>query len=243
VARAGPFATQPIGYAFSITTAYAAGDPFPNRLDSAFVEPYGTGYFQIQNTGTTVFTGQIGDIAVSVDAGDLSFQSSVLTLLPGQSVSVAIGDNSADVGGFNGPAYFYRPGVEITLSGTVTNGITTEPVSLEVADANIQSGVYRTDQYGLISDSFVLQGGDPWGFANATTYALTLADGSVTLTQSISEPAGLALLILGLGGLAAIRLRGGSPSAPAPPPAAARAMRPVSRRAPRSAPDAGRPRR
>ncbi len=201
-APAGPSPTRTQGYDFVVTTAYSAGDPFANRLDAAFVEPYGTGYFQILNAGPTSFTGQIGDIAVSVDAGNLSFQSTVITLTPGESASVAIPDNSADVGGFNGPAYYERPGVEITLAGNVTNGAVSEPIFLEVADADIPSGVYRTDQYGLTSDSFVLQGGDPWGFADSTPYALTLADGTYSFVQAVSEPGGLAVLAIGLGGLA-----------------------------------------
>ncbi len=188
----------PVGFSFTITTAYHAGDPFANRLDNAFVEPYGTGYFQVENTGTTTFIGQIGDLAMSADAGNLSYTSRVLTLGPHQAVSVAIPDNSADVGGFNGPAYFYRPGVEIGINGRVTDGVSAEPVDLTIADANIQSGIYRTDPYGLTSDSFVLQGGDPWGFANPTGWALTLADGVYVASGTVPEPGGLAVFSVGL---------------------------------------------
>jgi hypothetical protein len=102
-----------VGYSLTVTTAYSAGDPFSNRIDQSFVEPM-TGYFQVQNTGDTTFSGTIGTIAVSSFAGDLSFASGPLSLTPGASVSVAIPDNSDDVGGFNGPFYQYRPGVEIT---------------------------------------------------------------------------------------------------------------------------------
>jgi hypothetical protein len=111
----------PVGYSLTVTTAYAAGDPFPNRIDESFVEPM-TGYFQAQNTGDTTFAGTIGTIAVSSFAGDLSFTSGSLSLTPGASVSVAIPDKSDDVGGFNGPFYEYRPGVEITLNGTMSDG-------------------------------------------------------------------------------------------------------------------------
>ena len=81
------------------------------------------------------------------------------------------------MGGFNGPAYDYRPGVEITLNGTMSNGPLVEAVALLVTDANIHSGVARTDAFGLTSDSFVLQGGDPWGFQNDDAFALSQADG------------------------------------------------------------------
>jgi hypothetical protein len=137
--------------------AYAAGDPFANRIDTSCPEP-DTGHFQIQNTGDTTFRGSVGTIAVSAFACDLSFTSGSVVIMPGTSVSVAIPDNSADVGGFNGPAYDFRPGVEIALNGVMSSGSLTEVVALLVADAEIHSGVPRPDRFGLTSDSFVLQG-------------------------------------------------------------------------------------
>jgi hypothetical protein len=200
-----------VGYSLTITTTFSAGDPFPNRIDSAFTEPE-TGYFQVANTGDTTFNGVIGTIAVSVFAGDLSFTSGSLVLTPGESVSVAIPDESSAVGGFNGPAYFYRPGVEITLTGTMSNGAVSEAIDLLVADRDIQSGVDRTDQYGLTSDSFVLQGGDPWGFQNVDSYALSLADGVYTFSETVPEPGSFALLAAGL---CALLLRHGARQRPA----------------------------
>jgi hypothetical protein len=186
-----------VGYSLTVTTAYSAGDPFSNRIDQSFVEPM-TGYFQVQNTGDTTFSGTIGTIAVSSFAGDLSFASGPLSLTPGASVSVAIPDNSDDVGGFNGPFYQYRPGVEITLNGTMSDGPLSEAVNLLVADANIHSGVPRTDIHGLTSDSFVLQGGDPWGYQNDDAFALSQADGVYAFTQPVSEPGSLAILATAL---------------------------------------------
>jgi hypothetical protein len=176
-----------IGYSITVTTAYSSGDPFPNRIDNSFTEPQ-TGYFQIENTGDTTFTGVVGTIAVSSFAGDLSFTSGSIILAPSASVSVAIPDNSDDVGGFNGPYYYYRPGVEITLDGTMSDGPLAETVALLAADADIHSGVPRTDGFGLTSDSFVLQGGDPWGFQNSDAFALSQADGVYTFIQSVPEP-------------------------------------------------------
>ena len=200
VARAGV-----VGYSITITTAYAPADPFPNRLDQAFTEP-GTGYLEIANTGDTTFAGIVGTIAVSAFAGDLSFTSDPLVLSPGGAVSIAIPDNSANVGGFNGPAYFFRPGVEITLNGTMSDGVQSQPVSLLVADADIHSGVWRTDRYGLVSDSFVLQGGDLWGFDTGYDFGISQAygvyvlaeAGSPAAVQSAEEPASAGLLMAGL---------------------------------------------
>jgi hypothetical protein len=117
------------GYSFTITTAYAVGDPFPDRLDNAFVEPE-TGYVEVANTGDTSFSGVVGTIAVSSFAGDLSFTSVPLVLAVGARVSIAIPDNSANVGGFNGPYYFYRPGVEITLTHLI-HGVRPPPIYSE----------------------------------------------------------------------------------------------------------------
>jgi hypothetical protein len=204
-----------VGYNLTVTTAYALADPFPDRLDHAFTEP-DTGYFQITNTGASTFTGQVGDIAVSVNAGNLSFTSATITLVPGQSVSVAIPDDASDVGGFNGPAYYLRPGVEITLTGSVALAGLTEAVNLLVADANIHSGVFRTDSYGLTSDSFVLQGGDPWGFDTGDVYELSQADGVYAfteasgingLTQPVPEPPPLWVLAAALPSLWWLRRR------------------------------------
>jgi hypothetical protein len=195
-----------IFYSITITTAYANGDPFPNRIDTNFTEP-NTGYFQIDNTGNTTFSGTIGTVAVSSFAGDLSFASGPVFLIPGASVSVAIPDNSEDVGGFNGPYYFYRPGVEITLNGVIGDGALTEAVALLVADRDIHSGDPRTDVFGLTSDSFVLQGGDPRGFQNPDAFALSQAYGAYTFSQSVPEPGSASILAAGMT-VAAARLSG-----------------------------------
>jgi hypothetical protein len=189
--------TAAVGYSITVTTAYAAGNPFLNRIDQSFVEPM-TGYFEIENTGDTTFSGIIGTIAVSSFAGDLSFTSGSISLIPGASASVAIPDNSDDVGGFNGPFYEFRPGVEITLNGTMSDGPLSETVDLLVADADIHSGVARVDTHGLTSDSFVLQGGDPWGFQNDDAFALSQADGVFSFTQPVPEPGSAQILATAL---------------------------------------------
>lgn len=199
-----------IGYALTITTAYANGDPFPDRIDDNFAEP-DDGFFQVMNTGTTSFTGVVGTIAVSSFAGDLSWQSGTLTLAPNQSISVAIPDDSSAVGGFNGPYYFYRPGVEIILTGVVSDATGSESVALLVADRDIHSGVYRVDPFGLASDSFVLQGGDPWGFNNGTEFALSQAYGSYTFSQEVPEPGLPFLPVLAIIGRLASGRRGRRP--------------------------------
>jgi hypothetical protein len=186
-----------VGYTMTVTTAYATADPFPNRLDHAYTAS-DTGYFQVANNGATTFFGVVGMTAVSVFAGDLSFISDSIVLLPGGSVSIAIPDDGSDVGGFNGPAYFFRPGVQILLNGTMSDGVLTQAVSLLAADADIHSGVSRTDQFGLTSDSFVLQGGDPWGFDSGDDFELSQADGTFVFAQSVPEPGSATILATAL---------------------------------------------
>jgi len=67
-----------------------------------------------------------------------------------------------------------------------------------VADADIHSGVVRTDPFGLSSDSFVLQGGDPWGFDPGDTYEMSQANGVYTFAQAVPEPGSAPLLMSGL---------------------------------------------
>nr|WP_294507928.1 PEP-CTERM sorting domain-containing protein [uncultured Rhodopila sp.] len=194
----------PVGYSITVTTAYANGDPFPNQIDDVFSEP-DTGFIEIANTGATVFSGVVGTVAVSAFAGDLSFASGPLVLAPGAAVSIAMPDNSASVGGFNGAAYDYRPGVEIYLDGTLSDGVGSEAVDLQAADRDIHSGVWRTDSYGLTSDSFVLQGGDLWGFDSGNAFAMSQADGVYVFSQAAPEPGSLGLMAAALAMVAAAR--------------------------------------
>ena len=196
----------PVGYALSVTTAYALGDPFPNRIDNAFTEP-DTGYLQIANTGNTTFIGSVGTDAVSAFAGDLSFSASGIVLAPGDSISIAIPFDASNVGGFNGPAYQARPGILIWMRGFVAAGALTEAISLAVADADIHSGMVRLDPLGLLTDSFVLQGGDPWGFDTGDAFEGSQAQGIFVFQQAAPEPAGLALFALPQAALIARRRR------------------------------------
>lgn len=196
----------PVGYALSVTTAYALADPFPNRIDNAFTE-YDTGYLQITNSGNTTFIGSVGTDAVSAFAGDLSFSASGIVLAPGNSISIAIPFDASNVGGFNGPAYQARPGILVWLHGFVAEGAVSEAINLAVADGDIHSGVIQRDPLGFLTDSFVLQGGDPWGFDTGDPFELSQAQGTFVFQQAAPEPAGLALFVLPLALLIAVRRR------------------------------------
>ena len=200
-------------FAIAITTAYATSDPFPNRLDQAFAGE-DTGYFLIANEGAAAFSGTIATVAVSAFAGDLSLRPSPVVLPSGAAVSIAIPFDASNVGGFNGPAYDFRPGVIIVLSGTLSLGGLSSSAVLAVADRDIHSGVFRTDPAGLVTDNFVLQGGDPWGFDTGDAFELSQAwgrylftDAPVELALDLPEAGAIWVLVLGWSLLAGIRTR------------------------------------
>lgn len=202
LAFALPSMASTVGFDIQITTGYGFGDPFPNFLGGGTPSP-DTGFVEFTNLGSTTFTGTLGTVAVSNFAGDVSFSSS-LTLAPGQSVSIAIGNESSNVGGFNGPFGTTQPGVLVFLNG-LFNG--TESVNLSVNDSNIHSGVFRTAPCdGISSDSYVLQGGAPTGCDNGDGFETTQAQGTFTFFESsgggrVPEPGSLALMGTGLAGI------------------------------------------
>ena len=70
-------------------------------------------------------------------------------------------------------------GAEITFNGTLGGSI---PVSGSVYDGNIHSGVFGVAN-GTSSDSYVLQGGDPYGGDTGDAYETGQAPGHVTLSS------------------------------------------------------------
>jgi len=194
-------------YTLTITTAFASENPFPNRVDPLWAgDP--TGYFQVALAGDATFTGVIGTIAVPgyTWVNDMSYRSDPLVLGPGESISVAISNRSHAVGGFNGPIFEYRPGIEIYLNGWLTDGINIQSFNLLVADRDIHSGSEaRLDSHGLWTNSFVLQGGDPWGYQNSNTFTLDQDYGVYVVTDTVPEPGSLAVLAGALITLASMR--------------------------------------
>lgn len=198
-----------VGYTLDVTTHYQFGVPAAGTLNSPSGGP-DTGFFQIINNGTSTFVGTISDVALAGNGSDDSFTSGALTLAPGDSAWIGIYPESSNQGGFNGPTGMVQPGVKIDLTGTVKNGINTEPISLSVHDSDIHSGVPRTNPFGVTLDNYVLQGGDPLGRDTSDGFETTQADGHFRFFEApavgvtplpASAWGGLALL----SGLAAFR--------------------------------------
>jgi hypothetical protein len=192
----GASGAQAASYVIDITTGYNFSNPFAG---STFLGGGGpgpdTGFVDITNSGSTTFIGTLGTVAVSNFGGDASFSTSV-TLAPGQSDSIAIGNESSNVGGFNGPFGVAQPGVQIFLNG-LFNG---QGASLSVFDSNIHSGSPRTNPYGVTLDNYVLQGGDPFGRDTGDAFETSQSLGHYTFTSATPLPAALPLMGSVLGG-------------------------------------------
>jgi hypothetical protein len=199
----GMVAQADVGYTIDVTTFYQFGAP-PGVSNGISGNP-DTGFFTVTNNGTTTFNGTIGDVAVRGSGPDDSFTFGPISLAPGGSLTFGIDDESSNVAGFNGPTGSVQPGVMIQLIGNF-NGV--EPVSLSVNDADIHSGVPRSAN-GTVSDSYVLQGGDPFGGDTGDAFEVSQAPGhfeffEAATVSGVPEPGafmllGTALAMLGAG--------------------------------------------
>lgn len=193
-----------VGYSIDITTFYQFGVP-PDLTFSDFgTASPDTGYWRATNTGSTTFSGTIGQIALSGFGPDFSYSHAV-TLAPGASVVFAVNDESSNFGGYGGPFGFPQNGVEIYLTGLFDGA---EAVDLRVFDRDIHSGVPRLNPLGELLDSYVLQGGSAFGGDTGDDFEVSQAPGHFSFIEAVPEPGTVSLFALGCIGLA-WRLRRG----------------------------------
>jgi len=206
------YGALPTGYEFDITTSYSFSAP----ADLAAGMPVGapdTGYLQVLNAGLTSFTGSLSLSGVTPSSASFVQSIASITLAPGQHISLSLNDESSNQGGYI-PTSPGNPqsGAQLSMVGNVTDGTDTEPVFLQVFDGDIHSGVPRSAN-GTSSDSYVIQGGDPFGGDTGDAFETTQAPGHfVFLEQGPSNgvpDAGSSLALLGLAfaGIATLKRR------------------------------------
>lgn len=170
---AGRARADNVSYQFDITTTYQFG-----------ISGYGgtagpdSGGVTITNNGTSTFVGTLGGQGTINTGGTLNATVTNYTLAPGQSVFFVMGNESSNVGGFNG-----TNGAQIVLNGVVTGPSgATQSLNLSVYDKDIHSGVFRTNPYGVNLDNYVLEGGDATR-DTGDDYETTQANGHYTFAQ------------------------------------------------------------
>jgi hypothetical protein len=183
-------ASADVWYVFYVQRFTSSATPPGGTLNNVSASP-DTGFFAIQNNGSTTFTGTLGDVALSNFCGDLSFTSSLLTLVPSQLVTIGVGQlnqstDSSNCGGYDGPFASSQPGIAIQINGLV-NGM--ESIHLSVNDADIHSGVFQASPCdGISSDSYVLQGGSPTGCDNGDGFETAQVAGHFRFAQTATVP-------------------------------------------------------
>jgi hypothetical protein len=185
-------------YNFTLTTHYGFTTPGGTFLGGGGPSP-DTGFALFTNNSGSALTGAFFTTAVSACCGDMSFNSGNISVASGETIVIAIGNESSNVGGF-GPGGVF---MGFMGSGAYTG------VSLGASDADVHSGVFRTDPItGLPIDSWVLEGSTSSGGDTGDAFEVSAADGHLLFASGpgVPEPATWALMIGGFG-LAGLALR------------------------------------
>lgn len=204
----GKIQASPIGYQFDGDAFYQYGDPADLSPLSLYRGAFDTSFFRITNNGASTFTGNIGQVAIGANGADRSFSVPV-TLNPGQSITLGTSEESSNFGGWNGPGNDLanpQPGIKILVNGTVSLGADAELVDLSIYDRDIHSSVFKTNPFGVELDNYILQGGDPYGRDTGDDFETGQAPGHFQFYEAgVPEPTSLALVSIGIMGLASFR--------------------------------------
>lgn len=161
-----------------------------------------TGFGIFSNIGSGSFTGHLTASGVAANGQVISLDSGVITLSPGDQFTIGMGPESSNTGGWNKTSGA-DIGIILGIAGTVTLGSCTFAIDSTFSDADLHSGVFRTNPFGETLDNYVMQGGDPFGRDTGDGFETTQADGVANLTGTcgVPEPASVFLLGGGLVGL------------------------------------------
>ena len=166
-----------VSYALRVTTLYEYG------VSDHVAGPSGspeTGFARFTNVGISTLSGTF-TLRGTAPNGGYHETTYVGSIAPNASLgSLSISYESSNDGGYNKVAGQQDRGIEIRFDGTATVGSISSELHLEVFDADVHSGVLRTNPFGVSTDAYVLQGGDPYGRDTGDDYELSQADGVYT---------------------------------------------------------------
>ncbi len=166
-----------VSYALRVTTLYEYG------VSDHVAGPSGspeTGFARFTNVGISTLSGTF-TLRGTAPNGGYHETAYVGSIAPNANLgSLSISYESSNDGGYNKVAGQQDRGIEIRFDGTATVGSISSELHLEVFDADVHSGVLRTNPFGVSTDAYVLQGGDPYGRDTGDDYELSQADGVYT---------------------------------------------------------------
>ncbi len=195
-------ASAAVAYELRVTASYQFG-----TVGDLLAGPGGapdTSFANFFNAGTSTFTGTLSLSGFSPVLGALNVEYAG-TFGAGNIGSLSLTNESSNYGGFNRNANTgVDDGILVRFVGTVTDGVNTENVDLQVYDKDIHSGVFATNPYGVTLDNYILQGGDPLGRDTEDAFEVGQAPGVYIFQQA---PAPGAMALMGMGGLALARRR------------------------------------